>query len=271
MIYCIWYPSGGFGHWVNAIISLYGKNFQQAAKQLTFSENGNSHDLPLIIKTYSNKTKDQFILPPTNQDLNYTLLIDNGIDDESNDFKDMIPNCKIIKICYDDYTWPVIAQTCIIKAMQKTLEEEFSVDKSWNCIVNWSQREKYFLTLRDHFYRHNWHSQQDCYCINLNDLVTYDCTTQKIQSFGIQLNDFLDLWQSWWNLNQRYFEPIIVSRRVVDAIKKDHVMDLSTIDDIWTQAVIYYYLWLEFKREIPHNDYADFFLDTQQIKQCLKL
>ena len=29
MIYCVWYPSGGFGHFINAVISLYGVDFKR--------------------------------------------------------------------------------------------------------------------------------------------------------------------------------------------------------------------------------------------------
>jgi hypothetical protein len=271
MIYCIWYPSGGFGHWINSIISLYGDNFQRPIGQLKFNSDGNSHNLPLVLEPYNTNIKDQFVLPPIDQNINYTLLIDNGIGDESDNFKHLINDHVIIKICYDDYTWPVIAQTCIIKAMNSSLEQEFAVKDSWHENVGWSQREKYFLTLRDHSYRYKWNSQNNCHCIQIDDLIDYDRTRQRIESFGIQLGDFRDLWETWWGQNCRYFQPVTVSRFVVDAIKRDYFMDLRTINDIWTQSVIYYYLWLEFDQEIPHNDYADFFSDTEQIKRCLKL
>jgi hypothetical protein len=41
--------------------------------------------------------------------------------------------------------------------------------------------------------------------------------------------------------------------------------DLTHITDIWTQAVVYYYIWLEFGIEVPHNDFANFFTNTDQI------
>ena len=28
MIYCVWYPSGGFGHFINAVLTLYSKDFE---------------------------------------------------------------------------------------------------------------------------------------------------------------------------------------------------------------------------------------------------
>ena len=45
MIYCVWYPSGGFGHYIGATLSLYGKNFARPKKDLTFNANGDSHNV----------------------------------------------------------------------------------------------------------------------------------------------------------------------------------------------------------------------------------
>ena len=78
MIYCIWYPSGGFGHFVNAILTLHGKNFVRPNKKLmNFSPDGNSHTLDLVVPKYHYNSWPggiEFL-----NDKNYCVLIDNGI------------------------------------------------------------------------------------------------------------------------------------------------------------------------------------------------
>jgi hypothetical protein len=63
----------------------------------------------------------------------------------------------------------------------------------------------------------------------------------------------------------------MIAKKIVNQINNNESFDLSSIKDLWTQAVVYYFLWLEFEKEVPHNDYNDFFKDTDQIKQWLKL
>ena len=54
MIYCVWYPSGGFGHFINAVLTLHGEDFVSPKNQLIFSKNGDSHNLDLIVPKYKN-------------------------------------------------------------------------------------------------------------------------------------------------------------------------------------------------------------------------
>ena len=46
--------------------------------------------------------------------------------------------------------------------------------------------------------------------------------------------------------------------------------DLTHITDIWSQAVIYYYIWLKYNVEVPHNDYANWFTNTKEIVTMLR-
>jgi len=43
MIYCVWYPSGGFGHFINGILTLHGKGFKRPTNKIEFSTTGDSH------------------------------------------------------------------------------------------------------------------------------------------------------------------------------------------------------------------------------------
>lgn len=104
MIYCVWYPGSGFGHFVNAVLSLYGKNFIRPNNTLEFSKTGDSHSLELVAPKYwhdPEKYEFNFL-----DNVNYSVLVDNGNDNEGCDFLKTFPTAKIIKLCYTDQSWP---------------------------------------------------------------------------------------------------------------------------------------------------------------------
>ena len=212
-------------------------------------------------KNYNFAFDDQF---------NYSVLIDNGINDEGKQFLQTFPTAKVIKLCYSDQSWPVVALTMFNKAMKTSVKSELNISE-WNTDSNWTHREKYFLFLRDHNLRHQWRHDEQAHNIFIEDLLNYDQFNIKLRSSGIKLDNFKLLWNQWYTINFQYFEPVMIAKKIVNQINNNESFDLSSIKDLWTQAVVYYFLWLEFEKEVPHNDYDDFFKDTDQIKQWLKL
>lgn len=261
MIYCVWYPSGGFGHFVNAVLSLHGENFVRPTNTLEFSSTGNSHSLKLIAPKYLKDQDYNFNFLP---DVKYSVLIDNGINNEGLKFRETFPTANIIKLCYTDYSWPVIAKTMINKAMRSTAETELDFSQ-WNTTETWAQREKYFLFLRDHNLRHQWRPSSCSTNINIETLLNYKEFKSAIIACGINLSSFRKLWNNWFTNNYRYVFPIRAAQAIIHSINNKKLIDLTSITDTWTQAVIYYYIWLEFGVEVPHNDFKDFFKNTKEI------
>jgi hypothetical protein len=260
MIYCVWYPSGGFGHFINAILSLNGENFVRPKKKLTFSNSGNSHNLDLVVpKYYLGNWTNTFEFEDKK---NYSVLIDNGIIDENEHFKSVFPNSITIKICYSDYSWPVVAKTMIIKAMNSSIKDQLPIDQ-WTSTEVWAQREKYFLFLRDHNLRNQWKSA-DNNALYIDDLFDYVQVFNKLNSF-VNVSPFNSMWCKWRDANAEYIDPVEIAKDIVECVITKKVCRLDYIKDIWTQSVIYYYIWITFGIEVPHNDFADFFVDTQQI------
>ena len=264
MIYCIWYPSGGYGHFINGIISLHGKDFVRPKKEFGFSTDGNSHSLDLAAPTYF---KD-----PTNYDFNfdqksnYGVLIDNGISNEGTRFRDFFPDSRIIKICYKDYDWPILANTMIHKAMKTNFNSEVSLDSdNWSVSDPWAVREKYFLFLRDHYFRQWWKPSDDVFPVMVKDLLTYQSTKKAIENIGIVLSDFEDLWNQWWHLNKKYFDPVIKAECIINGSWPD-----QPVTDTWEQAVTYFEIWRRYGVEVPHNDFPDFFYDRSHLDQWLE-
>lgn len=260
MIFCVWYPSGGFGHFVNAILTLHGDNFARPKKLLKFSSGGDSHSLDLVVPKYSRGQwpgKIKFL-----EDKNYCVLIDNGITNESNEFLEIFPDSVVVKICYSNDSWPIIARTMIEKPLPNSIERHLTLD-GWDSNEDWARREKYFLFLRDNHLRHAW-KQSFTSTLYVDDLLDYKRLFDTLNSIT-KIEPFEDLWNQWRNANAKYIDPIKIAQEIVVQVKQKNCLDLTAIRDTWTQSVIYYYIWLYFGIEVPHNDFANFFTNTEQI------
>lgn len=266
--YCIWYPTGGYGHFINMVLSVYGEDFARPpCTTISFGKNGNSHDLELVAPKYSH---DQgyydFVFDSTK---NYSILIDNGIDNESDDYQKLFPSALHIKVCYTDYTWPIVARTNIEKTQQTTIEasmvKENFVDL-WPSDEDWCKREKFFLYLRDHPHRHSWRANPNGASITIEDLLSYDLFLQKLNALGIKTADFLDIYTEWHSVNKTYIEPILKARFAIDNINKAQPLNGYSL---WDQAITNYFIWLEYGIEIPANDYANWFTNTSEICDLL--
>lgn len=269
MIYCIWYPSGGFGHFVNAAISLYGRGFKKPKKNLIFSSSGESHSLDLIApKICPGTTKYKFSFDPK---YNYTVLVDKGINNESTEFKNNFEHPEIIKICYSDVSWPIIARTLVEKAMQTNFDSVAKKNLShWNSKEDWAVRENYFLYLRDQDLRFRWRTDADHYCILVEEIIDYQKLATKLKTFGLDIDDFSSIHQQFINSNKSFIDPVVESLRVVDAIKSNCETDLSYFkNNIWAQSIVYYYIQTNFNVEVRHNDYAHWFTSIEDIVTML--
>ena len=265
MIYCIWYPSGGFGHFINAIVSLYGKNFVKAEHgELKFSATGDSHQYALAAPAYRHDPDNYSF--DFDQNKNYTVLIDNGINSQTDRFKSFFPQAITIKICYSDYSWPVVARTMIDKAMATNIQSALAINE-WAVDEPWARREKYFLFLRDHHLKNAWRPENENF-INVEHLFDYKECYNRINNF-IELEPFEDIWQQWRVANSKYIDPVDTANLVIQYIKDKQTFDLRQVTDLWSQAVIYYYFWLCFGIEVPHYDFANWIDSTDQLSALL--
>lgn len=260
MIYCVWYPSGGFGHFVNAVLTLHGENFVRPSTSLEFSPTGDSHKLDLVVPKYTKETWPGGV--EFNNNKNYCVLVDNGIDNESSQFKSTFPTATVIRICYSDHSWPVVAYTMINKAMGSSIKQQLPLTE-WCTSEPWAQREKYFLYLRDHALRHAWKHTSDP-SLYVDDMLSYNTLFNRLNSV-VKVEYFGKLWTAWQDANSKYIDPIKVAQYVIALVEQNQTQDLGHITDVWTQAVIYYYIWITFGIEVPHNDFANFFSNTNQI------
>lgn len=268
MIHCIWYPSGGFGYYVNLILSQYGDNFVRPTNAHLFSDKGDSHCQDLILPLCINNNW-HYNLSTIDTKKNYSVLIDNGINNESEDFVQHFKNSKVIKICYSDWSWPIIAKTSIVKAFHDTLENNLSLGQQWPSNENWAVREKYFLYLRDHPLRHRWRPAMKYYSLDVGTLLDYTKFKQELGRLEVVCSDFANIHNTMLEKNCQYFSSVLNSKNIISALKNNQSIDISHITDLWDQAVVNYFIQLEFGIEVPANTYANWFVNTREILHLL--
>ena len=100
-------------------------------------------------------------------------------------------------------------------------------------------------------------------------MIEYADLLTALKSCGLELDPFDNIWKQWQAANQKYIAPIQDAKTVINCVKNNVSFDLMHVVDIWNQAVIYYYIWLEFGIEVPHNDYSNWFTNTQEIVTML--
>ena len=268
MIYCIWYPSGGFGHFVNAVLTLHGKNFQRSTDTKAQSgKNGNFHSFKLAVPTYLHDPEKYHF--NFDQSKNYSVLIDNGIANETELFRNIFQDSQTIKICYSNFSWPIVAKTMIIKALYLDFEKTIQPDDlNWKSHDNWALREKYFLYLKDHYLRNKWKPNND-HNLMIDDMLEYQLFQQKLTQFNIDVDNFFPLWHDWMTSNIEYIQPVLTAQHIIKSLTRNISMEITGLS-LWTQAVVNYFIWLTFNYEIPANDFSAWFENTQQIKNLLK-
>jgi hypothetical protein len=153
--------------------------------------------------------------------------------------------------------------------MKSSIDEQLDFSL-WLTDDPWAQREKYFLFLRDHNLRYKWRSDSNSTPITIETILNYENLKSALLLTGIKLNNFENLWNEWLKNNFKYFSPILTAQNIIKKIKNTVSEDLTAITDLWAQAVIYYYIWLEFGVEVPHNDFKDFFASTDEIHNWLE-
>jgi hypothetical protein len=160
----------------------------------------------------------------------------------------------------------VVARTMIDKAMKSNIEKQLSID-AWKTNEPWARREKYFLFLRDHQLKNAWRPRDKNF-INVEHLFNYNDFYNRLNEF-IELESFENIWQLWRTANSKYIDPVDTANMVMQHIKNKQTFNLRQVTDIWNQAVIYYYFWIWFGVEVPHQDFANWIDSTDQLAELL--
>jgi hypothetical protein len=154
----------------------------------------------------------------------------------------------------------------VTKAMNANFDSESRANKdAWNNNNDWAKRENYFLYLRDNQLRYKWKSGSDFY-IDIANIINKARLSAELQKIGIVLEEFDH--QSFATANAEYIQPVLTAQQIIDAVKNQQEIPINTTD-LWTQAILYYYIWIEYNFEVPHNNYSDWFTNTKDIVTML--
>jgi hypothetical protein len=102
-------------------------------------------------------------------------------------------------------------------------------------------------------------------------MLDYSQLHNQLLTSGVELDNFEALYLDWYEANKQYINSVKNSQLAIESIKNNVNMSLDLMSSKWDQAVLYYFLWITFGKEVPHNDYADFFSDTSCVRKWLKL
>ena len=273
------YPSGGYGFYLARLINCFVTNIVQTPDSFSFDHLGTSHSLPLVAgdihhernkslissdtKYHSDIDQQKYILIP------YCPGINN---DNPNNMINIFPNAKFIRLCYNDDTWPLVFQNCIVKAAIETVEDgiEFNVERFGSSDA-WARRENFSLLFEEHHYRGTWKEHDKCLNINILRLLTdpqfclqqvasfINGTVTKLDELPIKHQQFLDA-----NPNTVQHLEIL---NIIKNLNFDQ--DLTHIDQLYHQAVLNFYIQLKFNFVVPSNDYANWFTNTKEIVTML--
>lgn len=281
-VVAIQYPSGGFGHTIHVILTMFGKNFAGAPRDYAFGVGGDSHRFPILLPKIYNVAKYKAALfyqalEKIDDNKNVTVLIDSGITDDTLDFKRLIPCDFTIRICYDHWTWPLLAKMFYTRCMsavdlkKHTLIDFISPDEmQWagSTSENWAVTEKYFLYLRDHHFRQCWRPADGCVTLPIEKILNYDSLYNTLNHW-FEVSEFEDFYKKWHNVNNEHFSFYFDCLEIMDCIESNKSKDLTGIDDLFARAVVYYYIWIKYNFEIPHNTYSNWFTNTTDIVKML--
>jgi hypothetical protein len=274
----IQYPSGSFGHLIHTILSSYSPQFYGKELNFKFGHGGNNHNYPTFLPKYFNKTTfdaDNY----TNCLKKYqgttefvTMLVDSGITNDSEEFLNYVKPALRLKIHYDDWSWPIAGKLFYTRCMASVhnnpteLNEFINPDilKWSNVNEAWAIREKYFLFLRDHAFRKSWRLKKSELSIPMLDVLEYQKLFKRLSMY-FTINKFDDFYYKWKDQNYHHYAFYDNTIDIWNAIKNKTSYSLNNVTDLYTQAVIYYFIWLEFNVEVPHNDFSDWFTNTDEI------
>jgi hypothetical protein len=276
------YPGGGYGYYLARLINSFITNVVKTPDKFLFDAIGTSHQLPLVagsIQVDQNKTLvaigDEYQYDIDQQ--KYILIpYCPGIQsDDVTTLTNTFLNSKIIRLYYEDNTWPLVFQNCIIKAAQGTLETTVEFDEAaFGSSENWAKRENFFLLLKNHHFRNMW---RECHLpqflnINILDLLINpeNClrsvanfingTIVDLDTLPARHQQFLDA-----NLNTVTHLEIL---NIVNNLKLNQ--NLSHIDHLYQQAVVNFYVQLKYNFEVPENNYSNWFTNTTDIVTMLE-
>jgi len=263
------YPSGGFGHFIFHVLTEFAEEtYKPSDNKLAFSSTGNSHGT----KTYSGIYRDeQYNLTIPNTDKTVLVLCDNGINNDGYaEINAKFADACIVRVTIDTAVRPIIYQTCVVKAMQTTVDSQFTMANWSDADEDYAKRENY--TLFYHNWPFGWQADNSPNILNfsLEGLVRdpFTALIVLIQQLGMTIchrQQLYDLCVEWQQANAVYFAVYHDWNKIEQALDSNQDLAVDHIIDLHEQGYINYCLEQKFNCTIPVYDYRDWFKTTKEM------
>lgn len=240
----------------------------------SFDNNGTSHRYPLHFRTWTYFSSNFELFENFNFENKIPVcLVDSGICNDSPDliFKNF-KDAKVIRMCIDKHAKSIVSQTCREKA------EKISYKFYSN--LEWEKREQFslwyhYMDQTTDFYINNFKPDSRCINVNISDLfLNFENIISKLENlFGKRKsNSIKKLHKEFLLKNEKYFLAEKTWLDIEHALDNNIDFELKENYTLHDQGYINYCLEKKFKlKEIPPYDYREWFKNTQEIRNCLKL
>lgn len=276
------YPSGGYGFYLTRLINRYCSNIVRTEDTFEFDDLGTSHSVPLVYGDIHHNHNQ--ILSRDRADPRYHQSINRGniilvpycpgiTTDRIQDTLETYSKARLVRLWYDDRTWPLVFYNAINKALRGDVEVDIEFDpEKFGSSDSWARRENFMLLFKTHRLRNQWKPVTHPRIININILDLLINTEKCLCDIG----GFLKISVACHDLDVKHrnflkHNPAIgVHLSILHTLDRlQDTQDLSHIDQLYWQAVFNFYLETTNNISIPVNDFPDWFENTAQINKML--
>ena len=281
----IHYPSGGYGFYLTRLINRYISGIVRVDDTFEFDSLGTSHSLPLVYgHVHWNKNRG---FDPNSYDPRYhdSIVSGNNVlvpycpginDDRISETLEFFPQSRLIRLWYDDKTWPLVFFNTIVKALEGSVNKDVFFDPTrFGSSSDWARRENFSLLFENHPLRMAWKAKTHDRVHNINILSLLTDTENSLQDIAAFLGQSLQAnHMDMQSKHQKFLQHNSMTvlhleiLTLLDDLRPNRA--LHWVPDLFWQAVINFYIKQRFGFEVPCNTYSDWFDNTEQIVIMLK-
>lgn len=280
-ILVIHYPSGGYGYYIARLVNYFLQGTVPVEDTWQFDHLGTSHLYRPTITAMKPLDLLQGYQPKISSHA-YDLLKQGnwavvpcctGIDnDDISPVLEFFPNAQVLRVSYDEDSWPLIFYNTIVKAKQGNIDQDVEFDQTrFGSSDDWARRENYTTMMHSHPLRKNWKTQKEFCEVTvdrvINDPLELLTTAAHLTGLTIKSTDQIE------TLHQKFLQSntqIKTYHQIKHAVNSlhDH-LPLNDITELYWQAYCYYQIERIFGIQIPYNSHSQWFTNTKDIATML--
>jgi hypothetical protein len=281
----IHYPSGGYGFYLTRLINRYISGVVKVDDKFEFDSLGTSHRLPLVYGPIHFNQNQNFDISSAKSIYHQSILQGNHVlvpycpginDDKISETIDFFPHSRLIRLYYDDRSWPLVFFNAITKTKKGDVNKDVFFDSAkFGSSDDWARRENFSLLFENHALRYQWKAEQHRNVCNVNilSLLTnpLNCLHEIADFLGQNLQiDHRDI-TAKHNEFLHYNAGAVLHLQILDLIRDlAQPQALDWVKDIFWQGATNFYIKQKYGVDIPCNTYSNWFKNTQEIIIMLK-